>query len=180
MDSRTGSIVLVGMMGAGKSSVGRALQKHTGQERFDTDELIIAKTGISIPEIFALNGEEWFRDLETVVLAELPRNVSAIIVTGGGMVLRPENIEMLKKFGTVVWLDAEVETLLERASRRGNRPLLKTKDPHATITEMAGARQPLYARMADIRIDTTGMRHDEVAALILKKIQNRILNDPRP
>src|ERR1035437_6446281 len=96
------SIVLIGMMGAGKSSVGRSLQKRTGMERFDTDELIMAKTGMSIPEIFAQKGEEWFRDLETTVLAELLSNASpTIVVTGGGMVLRSGNVAMLKRMGTI-------------------------------------------------------------------------------
>jgi shikimate kinase len=173
MQPPPGSIVLIGMMGAGKSSVGRCLQKRTGKQRFDLDELIVAKAGMSIPEMFSQKGEEWFRDLESAVLAELPRDVSTIIVTGGGIVLRPANVELVKRLGTVVWLDAEVETLLERAARRGNRPLLQTKDPHLTISEMMATRQPLYANVSNIRIDTTHLTHDEVTDRILRELQDQ-------
>src|ERR1700724_3565458 len=105
------SIVLIGMMGAGKSSVGRCLQRRTGLARFDTDELVAAKFGLSIPEIFASHGEQSFRGAETKVLRDLPNESTAIIVTGGGIVLRNENVDLLRKLGTVVWLEAKEETL---------------------------------------------------------------------
>jgi shikimate kinase len=158
------------MMGAGKSSVGRTLQRRTGQERFDMDELIAAKAGMSISEIFSEKGEDWFRDLESTVLGELPRDASAIIVTGGGVVLRPGNVEMLKGLGMVVWLDAEIMTLLQRASKGGHRPLLQTEDPQATLSEMLVTRRPLYASIASLRIDTTHLTHDEVTDRILSEV----------
>ena len=165
------SIVLIGMMGAGKSSVGRCLQRRTGLARFDTDEIVVSKFGLSIAEIFSKRGEEKFREAETQSLRELTPDRQAIIVTGGGIVLRNENIDLLKRLGTVVWLEAREETLLERASRKGDRPLLQTEDPRKALAEMLRTRAPLYAKVADIRVDTSGLTHDEVADAILSKIE---------
>jgi shikimate kinase len=168
------SIVLIGMMGAGKSSVGRCLQRRTGLACFDTDEIISKELGLSIPEIFSRYGEEAFRQAETETLREFGSHGEAIIVTGGGIVLRKENSELLKRLGMVVWLEAAEETLLERASRRGNRPLLQTENPGATLSEMLQVRAPLYAIVADIRVNTTALRHDEVADVILAQIEERM------
>ena len=166
--------MLIGMMGVGKSSVGRCLERRTGLARFDTDEMVSSKFELSIPEIFSKHGEERFREAETQALMELAPDGQAIIVTGGGIVLRPENADLLKRLGTVVWLEAEEATLFERASRRGNRPLLQTENPRKTLSEMLRARTPLYAKVADIRADTTRSTHDEVADLILAEIEDRI------
>jgi shikimate kinase len=163
------------MMGAGKSSVGRCLQQRTGLIRFDIDEMIVAKAGLPITEIFASQGETHFRNIETAVLNDLHLEQPVIIVTGGGIVLRPGNVERLKQLGTIVWLDAAEQTLLERASRRGDRPLLRTEDPRATLSDLIRARAPLYASAADLRIDTTHLTHDEVADAILEEIEKRIL-----
>jgi shikimate kinase len=168
------SIVLIGMMGAGKSSVGRCLQRQTGLNGFDTDEMTASKLGLSIPEIFSKFGEERFREIETQALRELDPAKAVIVVTGGGIVLRDENVDLLKRLGTVVWLEAREETLFERASRRGNRPLLKTENPRKALSEILRARSPLYARVADIRVDTSALNHDEVAAAILSKIEDSI------
>jgi shikimate kinase len=162
------------MMGAGKSSVGRCLQRQTGLSRFDTDEMAASKLGLSILEIFSKFGEEKFREIETQALRELDPAKAMIIVTGGGIVLRDENFDLLKRLGTVVWLEAREETLFERASRRGNRPLLKTENPRKALSEILRARSPLYARVADIRVDTSALNHDEVAAAILSKIEDSI------
>ena len=173
MPSSALSIVLIGMMGAGKSSVGRALQRRTGLARFDMDELIEAKAGMTVPEIFAQKGEPWFRDLESTVLAEAPLQGPAIIVTGGGVVLRPGNVTALKQMGTVIWLDADAATLLERASQRGNRPLLQTADPQAAMAALLAIRLPLYTQAADIRIDTTRLTHEEATDVILAELQKQ-------
>src|SRR4051812_29155812 len=173
MHNRGKSIVLIGMMGAGKSSVGRCLQQLTGLQRIDTDELVAAQAGISIPEIFGRDGEEKFRESETAVLRELSTDRPAIIVTGGGMVLRPENVHLLKRLGIIVWLEAKEEVLFERASRRGNRPLLKTENPKEQFAKILETRGPIYERAAEIRIETTRHRHDEVAELILEEIEKR-------
>lgn len=164
------SIVLIGMMGAGKSSVGRCLQRRTGLARFDTDDIVSSNLGLSIPEIFARHGENRFRDEETAALRALAGGKKAIVVSGGGIVLRKENAGLLKQLGVVVWLEANDETLFERASRRGKRPLLQTENPRKTLSEISRARAPLYAKVADIRVDTTRSTHDEVADLILEQI----------
>ena len=167
------SIVLVGMMGAGKSSVGRCLERRTGLRRFDTDEIVSNRFGKSIAQIFSDVGEDKFRAAETEALAGLSPSPPSIIVTGGGIVLRPENREHLRRLGVVVWLDADQETLFQRASRRGTRPLLKTANPRETLTEIAAARSPLYASASELRIDTSNRSHEEVADAILTEMEAR-------
>ena len=157
-------------MGAGKSSVGRCLARRTGLARLDTDEIVSSKFGLSIPEIFARYGEERFRETETQALRELATKPQSIIVTGGGIVLGGENIDLLKKLGRVVWLDADEENLFERASRRGERPLLQTKNPKETFSKLLRARKELYAKAADFRVDTSVLTHDEVAKIILDDV----------
>jgi shikimate kinase len=167
------SIVLIGMMGAGKSSVGRCLEWRTGLQRFDTDEIISARLAKSIPDIFAEFGEEQFRRAETEALGSLSPAQPAIIITGGGIVLRDENVPHLKRLGLVVWLDAEENVLFERVSRRGNRPLLRTEDPRATLAKIRTERERRYAEASDVRIDTTKCSHEEVADMILAEIDRR-------
>jgi shikimate kinase len=165
------SIVLIGMMGAGKSSVGRCLQRRTGLACLDTDEIVAAKFEMSIPEIFSKHGEQRFRDAETEALRELCLDRQAIIVTGGGTVLRDENIDILKRLGAIVWLDAPAEILFERASRRGNRPLLQGENSRKKFLEMLDARLPLYQKASSICVDTAKLGHDEVAEAILSEIE---------
>ena len=159
-------------MGAGKSSIGRCLQQRTGLVRFDTDEIVASKFGMSIAEIFSKYGEERFREAETEALRELAPAQQAIIVTGGGIVLREENVDLLKRLGAVVWLEADEETLFKRATRKGDRPLLQTANPREAFSEMWRARRPLYAKMADVRVDASAFTHDEVVDKILIEIEN--------
>ena len=165
------SIVLIGMMGAGKSAVGRCLQWRTGFAQFDTDEMVRSRFGMPISEIFSTHGEGKFREAETETLRSLFPDQRAIIVTGGGIVLREENIDLLKRFGVVVWLEADEKTLFKRASRTGDRPLLQRKNPRRAFTTMLRARLPLYAKIADIRIDTSELTDEEVAVAILSKFK---------
>jgi shikimate kinase len=167
MKPRGDAIVLIGFMGAGKSSVGRRLAQLTGRPRFDTDEMIQARFGLSVAEIFEKHGEEEFRELETEALRELAGEGPAIIVTGGGMILRAENRMLLRELGTVVYLTADEETLFRRISRRSTRPLLRTENPRATVAELLRIRLPLYREVAEVEIDTTPLSHDEVAEKIL-------------
>ena len=164
------AIVLIGFMGAGKSSVGRRLEMSTGFPRFDTDEMIAAKFGLSVPQIFEVHGEDAFRDAESEVLRGLDSREPSIIVTGGGIVLRTTHRELLRQLGTVVYLHADEETLFERISRRSSRPLLRTDDPRATMKELLERRLPLYEEIADLRIDTSSLSHDEVCDAILQNI----------
>lgn len=160
------------MMGAGKSSVGRVLEKRTGLPRIDVDDLIVRRAGMPIAQIFSRKGEDSFRDLESAVLQEIHSDDPAIVVCGGGIVLRDGNIEILKGLGTVVWLEAPVDVLLERASRRRSRPLLQTENPRAKLSELFSVRLPLYERAADLRVDTAALNHGEVADLILRETQS--------
>jgi shikimate kinase len=173
----TRSIVLIGMMGAGKSSVGRSLHRRTGLALHDTDEIVTSKFGMSIPEIFAEHGEKKFRDAETEVLRHMRTEGQTIIITGGGIVLRKENVEILRSQAVIVWLDGDEETLFARASRKRNRPLLHTKNPRKTFSQILGARRPLYTNIADIRVDTSVLTDEEVAVAILAKLRRM---NPKP
>ena len=171
------SIVLIGMMGAGKSSVGACLCRQTGLGLFDTDEIVASKFGMSIPEIFAEHGEKEFRNAETKALRAIRTEEQTIIITGGGIVLRKENVEILKSQGVIVWLDADEKTLFARASRKQNRPLLRTKNRRKALSQIHDARRPLYASIADIRVDTSVLTDEEVAVAILAKLGRM---DPKP
>ncbi len=165
------AIVLIGFMGAGKSSVGRTLARITGRRRFDTDEMIASRFGLTISQIFEKRGEERFRDAESEALEELSGEANAIIVTGGGIVVRQTNTARLRELGSVIFLTADEETLFRRISRRPTRPLLRTTDPRATLKELLQSRLPLYRAAADVEVDTSGLTHDEVARSILKRIE---------
>jgi shikimate kinase len=164
------SIVLVGMMGAGKSSVGACLRRRTGLGLLDTDEIVASNFGMSIPEIFAEHGERKFREAETEALHRMRTEEQTIIITGGGVVLRKENVEILRSQAAIVWLDGDEETLFARASRKQNRPLLQTKNPRKTFSQILDARRPLYANIANIRVDTSVLTDEEVAVAILAKL----------
>ena len=165
------SIVLIGMMGAGKSSVGRCLQQRTGLTRLDIDEMVAAQFGIPIAKIFEKHGEERFRIAETDVLRKLAPERPAIVVTGGGIVLRAENVDLLKQLGIVIWVTAEEATVLERASRRNDRPLLQKENPRAVFSKLFRERESRYAAAADLRVDTSTLTHDEVAETILNRLE---------
>jgi shikimate kinase len=160
------SIVLIGFMGTGKSSVGRRLAHATGYLRFDTDQMIATALGMSITKIFAKLGEEEFREEESTVLEKLDARQPSIIVTGGGVVLRPKNVTRLHELGTVVCLTANLPTLLERLARRSHRPLLETENRAATVQTLLRERQPLYEQAADFTVDTSSLSHDQVAQSI--------------
>ena len=164
------SIVLIGMMGAGKSSVGRCLERRTGLTLLDTDEIVSSKFGMSIPEIFAKHGETKFREAEAKAVRAMAIPKKTIIVTGGGIVLQQENVELLRRMGVIVWLDGNEDTLFARASRRRNRPLLQTKNPRRTFSQIFDARRSLYADIADVRVDTSVLTDEEVSVAILSKL----------
>jgi len=152
---RPGNIFLVGMMCAGKSTVGRQLARRLGKAFFDTDHEIQKRTGVSIPTIFEIEGEPGFRRRESAVLAELAALDDAVLATGGGIVLAAGNRRLLRERGTVVYLRAAVDDLFARTRHDRNRPLLQTEDPRGKLAELFAARDPLYREVADIIIDTS-------------------------
>lgn len=172
MNQRGNAIVLIGFMGAGKSSVGRTLARITGLPRTDTDEIVAAQFGLTIAEIFDRYGEDKFRAAETEALSKLSPERDGIVVTGGGIVLRSENVERLRQLGTIVYLSADEETLFARISRRPTRPLLQTANPRETLRELLAGRLPLYRAAADLEVDTSRLKHDEVARRILERVED--------
>ena len=174
------SIVLIGMMGAGKSSVGRSLHRRTGMAFVETDEIVASNLGMSIPQIFFTQGEKKFRKTETEALQTICGAKRAVIATGGGIVLRKENVEILKRLGLIVWLDGDEEALFARAARTTDRPLLQTKNPREAFSQIFHARKPLYAQIADIRLDTSQLTAEEVAMAILSKLRSMNLKTGSP
>jgi shikimate kinase len=158
-------------MGMGKSVVGKALEQKTGLPRFDTDEIISSKSKMPIKEIFSTHGEQHFRNLETETLRSMSLEEPAIIVTGGGIVQRAENVDLLRQLGTVVWLDADEATLRTRIRGLRDRPLLQTANPRAALSELLAVREPLYRRAADLRVDVSKKNPQEIAELILGNIK---------
>lgn len=161
--------VLIGFMGTGKSAVGRALAARMGVPCVDTDELISAKLGLAISEIFARLGEQEFRTEENTILEQLSAEEAMVLVTGGGIILRRRNVELLRSLGWIVGLTADQDTLLKRLGGQADRPLLQTANPLDTIGELLAARTPLYRAAADAEIDTSQLSIDAVVEAVLKK-----------
>jgi shikimate kinase len=149
-----GNIFLVGMMGAGKTSVGKLLARHLGKTFYDSDQVIEGRTGVKIPVIFELEGEAGFRAREAAVIEEFTALENVVLATGGGAVLAPRNRELLKTCGTVVYLRASVNELWSRTRHDRNRPLLQTADPFARLCELHAQRDPLYREVATVTIET--------------------------
>ena len=172
------NVILVGFMGAGKSSVGRILAARLGRCFVETDEMITAAEGRPIPEIFAEKGEVHFRALEDEVVRLLGLKRGDVIATGGGLPCRDGRLEALRAIGTVVWLSGDFEALYERALRGGDRPMLsgKTREQAEALYE---ARRPFYAK-ADLAVDTTGLNPDQVAARVAAALAERLTTPPHP
>lgn len=147
------SIVLIGLMGAGKSSVGKRIARRMGLAFVDADDEIVAAAGCSIMDIFDIYGEEAFRNVERQVIARLLQNPPHVLATGGGAFMNPMTRAAIRDKGISVWLRADLDTLVERTSRRSDRPLLKTSDPRARLDALIKERYPRYAE-ADVIVDT--------------------------
>lgn len=165
------NIVLCGMMGAGKTTVALALAGRTGRKRLDTDEEIVKSHG-KISDIFAQFGEKYFRDLETQTVKELVQADNLIISVGGGLVLRAENVGLLKKTGKIVYLRASLDTLTERLQGDTARPLLQDEkeDLQSKIARLLAARSPIYEQAADLVVDVDSKTPDEIAQELLEKL----------
>lgn len=149
-----GNVILVGMMGAGKTTIGKLLASYMGKTFVDSDHEIQQRTGVKIPLIFEIEGEAGFRRRETEVLQELVQAENIVLATGGGAVLSADNRALLRQHGIVVYLSASVDELQRRTRSDKNRPLLQTEDLHARLTELHGQRDALYRETAHIIIDS--------------------------
>lgn len=169
-----GNLFLIGLMGAGKTTVGKILAKRLHWPFFDSDHEIEARTGVRIPTIFEIEGEEGFRNREVETIAELVSMRNVVLATGGGAVLRTENQRALKENGTVIYLRANVDDLYERTRHDRNRPLLQTADPKAKLQALFEQRDPIYRQLADVVIDTSRQNVNSLVAQLERKLQTHL------
>jgi shikimate kinase len=172
-----GTIALIGLMGAGKSTIGHRLAKRLGLPFVDADREIERAAGLAVSAIFARDGEAAFRDAERRVIARLVAGPARVVATGGGAFIDPATRALLLDRCRVVWLDATPETLAARVARRGGRPLLEGKDPLAVLTALAAARNPVYAE-AHLRVESGGEDHDLIVARIAAALAQRRFRCP--
>lgn len=165
------NIILVGLMGSGKTSVGKVLARLLGKDFVDSDQEIERATGVRIPVIFEIEGEAGFRAREHRMLAGLVARENILLATGGGAVLSAENRDLLKNRGTVVYLRAPVRALLKRTQRDRNRPLLQVPDPVAKMSELYEQRDPLYRELAHVIVDTGNQSVRVLAGQIEAKLK---------
>lgn len=165
------SIVLVGMMGVGKSTVGRRLATRLGLGFVDADEEIEKAAGMTITEMFERYGEAHFRDGERRVIARLIDGSPKVIATGGGAFMQQDTRALILSEALAIWLDADIDILIDRVSRREGRPLLKGKDPRTVLTNLAAVRNPVYA-LAPIHIRSVAAPHEAAVEKIMKALDN--------
>jgi shikimate kinase len=164
------SVYLVGPMGAGKSTIGRLLAAELRLEFKDTDKEIEDRSGVDIPWIFDMEGEEGFRNRETAMLEELTQLDKVLLATGGGIVMRPENRHLLSARGRVVYLKASIDEQVKRTGRDNKRPLLNQKNPRQVLTDLMAIRHPLYEEVADYIIETDGRSPKAVAQELARQL----------
>lgn len=166
------NLFLVGPMGAGKTSVGRALAQELELEYYDTDQEIQDRTGADIPWIFDIEGEKGFRDREAAVVDELTQKKGIILSTGGGAILRKESREAMSKRGLVIYLHVSFDQQVKRTHRTGHRPLLqRSKDTRATLEKLREEREPLYEEIADLTYNTDDKTVQDIVTEILKDVR---------
>lgn len=168
------SIVLVGIMGSGKTSVGRRLATRLGLDFTDADHEIEAAAGMTIAEIFARDGESYFRDGERRVIARVLDERQRVVATGGGAFMNAQTREKIKQRGVSIWLNADFDVVMKRVRKRSNRPLLQTTDPEAAMRRLMGERYPVYA-LADLEVASTDGPHDAVIEAILNQLQKALM-----
>jgi len=170
------NVILVGFMGAGKSSVGRLLARRLGRCFVETDDMITAREGRTIPEIFAERGEAHFRGLEEETVRLLALKSGDVIATGGGLPCRDGRPDALRSLGTVVWLRGDFDAVYERAQRAGARPMLSGRG-RDDVEALYRAREAYY-RQADLTVDTTGINPDQVVAKLLLLLHDKLSLSP--
>jgi shikimate kinase len=166
----TRSVVLVGMMGAGKSTIGRRLSARLRLPFLDADSEIEAAAGMSIPDIFEAHGEPHFRDGEARVIARLLDSGPAVLATGGGAFMREETRNRIRSKAVSIWLKADIDIIMRRVKRRADRPLLQTADPAATVGRLIEEREPVYQH-ADITIWSRDVPHDKIVDECIDALQ---------
>jgi shikimate kinase len=166
----TRSVVLVGMMGAGKSTIGRRLSARLRLPFLDADSEIEAAAGMSIPDIFEAHGEPHFRDGEARVIARLLDSGPAVLATGGGAFMRQETRNRIRSKAVSIWLKADIDIIMRRVKRRADRPLLQTADPAATVGRLIEEREPVYQH-ADITIWSRDVPHDKIVDECIDALQ---------
>jgi shikimate kinase len=167
------SIVLVGMMGAGKSSIGRRLAARLGIPFADADAAIEEAAGMSVADIFQVHGEPSFRSGEARVITRLLENGPQVLATGGGAFINPQTRDRIHERGISIWLKADMEVLVRRLRRRNDRPLLKTDDPAATLTDLLAAREPIYSR-AHLSVVSRDVPHEIIVEEILTALCGKL------
>ena len=167
------SVVLVGMMGAGKSTIGRRLSARLGLPFLDADVEIEQAHRLPIPDIFEKYGEPYFRDGEVRVIARLLDNGPAIIATGGGAVMRDETRERIREKAVSIWLKVDTDVIMRRVKRRSDRPLLQTVDPEATVERLVKEREPLYSQ-ADVTIWSRDVPHDKIVDECIEALYEKL------
>ena len=167
------SVVLIGMMGAGKSTIGRRLSARLRLPFLDADVEIEAAAGMSIPDIFETHGEAHFRDGEARVIARLLDSGPAVIATGGGAFMREETRNRIRDKAVSIWLKAEAEIIMRRVRRRADRPLLQTPDPAATVDRLLGEREPVYQN-ADITIWSRDVPHEKIVEECIEALHAKL------
>lgn len=176
MNSMAGNIFFIGLMGAGKTSLGKQLAARLQRPFFDSDQALCEKTGVSIPTIFEWEGEDGFRERECQMIDELTALSGIVLATGGGAVLRPQNRACLRERGTVVYLHVPPEILFERTRHDRNRPLLQVDDPLQTLRELYRVRDPLYRQTAhwvlDVGNDAYFSTFKQLLDMLLRNQQN--------
>lgn len=170
------SIVLVGLMGCGKSSIGKRLAARLGLPFVDADEEIETVAAKSISEIFADHGEEFFRDRERKVIGRLLSQGPQVLATGGGAYMHPETRAAISANGICVWLKADLCVLMRRVSKRDTRPLLKTPNPEATMQKLMEARYPVYA-LADLVVESRDEPHEMIVLELIDKLAAHLANE---
>ena len=166
-------IVLVGMMGAGKSTIGRRLAARLRLPFVDADAEIEAAAGMTIPEIFELHGEPHFRDGEARVIARLLEGGPAVLATGGGSFMREETRRRVHDKAVSIWLKADADIIMRRVKRRADRPLLQTPDPAATVDRLIAEREPIY-QDADITVSSRDVPHDKIVEECIDALHGRL------
>lgn len=169
MDTLQGHIFLIGFMGVGKTSTSRELSRLLSVEEVDTDAMIVEQEGKEIADIFAENGEEYFRRTETALLDTLKEHSPCIVSCGGGMVMREENVRKMKEQGRIFLLTATPETIFEHVKDSTDRPLLNGNMNIPYIAELMEARSPKYQAAADVTIETDGCSPEQVAQRLIEK-----------